>query len=99
MRFSNTDSSSFFYKECKARGIHVHPARMEQRLAAMFIEFLTDKNDIVYDPFGGSNTTGYCSDQLERRWVTSEKKKEYEVQSIIRLLDPCLLYTSPSPRD
>ena len=90
MKFSCSDSKSFFFKECRARGIHVHPARMEQRLAAMFIEFLTDKNDIVYDPFGGSNTTGYCSDQLERRWVTSEKKKEYEVQSIIRLLDPSL---------
>ena len=91
MRFSNTDSSSFFYKECKALGIKkVHPARMSMRLAGLFIEFLTDENDIVYDPFGGSNTTGYCSEKLNRKWITSEIKEEYESQSMIRLSEESL---------
>ena len=85
MRFANSDSFGPFLRKCRELGIKAHPARMPQMLASLFILFLTDKNDIVYDPFGGSNTTGNCAEILERRWVTSEIDEKYESQSKIRL--------------
>jgi site-specific DNA-methyltransferase (cytosine-N4-specific) len=41
------------------------------------MEFLTDKEDLVLDPFGGSNTTGSVAERMGRRWITVEADKEY----------------------
>jgi site-specific DNA-methyltransferase (cytosine-N4-specific) len=58
-------------------GIPVHPARYPQGIPDFFIRFLTTRGDLVLDPFGGSNTTGYVAERLGRRWLTFEKKTEY----------------------
>ena len=50
---------------------------MAPDLAEFFIKFLTDEDDLVLDPFGGSNTTGSMAEQLGRRWITLEPKAEY----------------------
>ena len=39
---------------------------------------------MVLDPFGGSNTTGFCAEKLKRKWITIEVKEDYGVQSLIR---------------
>ena len=50
---------------------------MPEPLVRYFIQFLSDKGDLVLDPFGGSNTTGYVSQALERNWVSVELSEEY----------------------
>jgi site-specific DNA-methyltransferase (cytosine-N4-specific) len=90
LSFSNTISNDFFLKTCRKRSIIPHPARMNQGIVNFFIEFLTDENDLILDPFGGSNTTGYCAEKLKRRWIVSEVDEKYAKQSLIRFEDPAL---------
>lgn len=87
---SNTKSNDYFTRTCKERGITPHPARMPLELASFFIEFLTDEDDLVLDPFAGSNTTGFCAEQRRRRWISIEVSEDYGRQSIIRFEDPSL---------
>ncbi|MDC3415105.1 site-specific DNA-methyltransferase [Aquibacillus sp. 3ASR75-11] len=87
---SNTNSSDFFLKACRERGITPHPARMPLELVQFFVEFLTDKGDLVFDPFAGSNTTGFIAEKLERNWVATEVMKDYGEQSMVRFEDPNL---------
>lgn len=87
---SNTNSNDYFLRTCRDRGIRPHPARMPAGLAAFFIRLLTDPDDLVLDPFAGSNTTGYVAELLERRWIAIDIKEEYAVQSKIRFEDPML---------
>jgi site-specific DNA-methyltransferase (cytosine-N4-specific) len=87
---SNTTSTDFFQRTCRARGITPHPARMPSGLAAFFIQFLTDPGDLVLDPFAGSNTTGFVAERLGRRWVAIDVQEDYATQSRIRFEDPVL---------
>jgi hypothetical protein len=87
---SNTSSGDFFARTCRSRGIQPHPARMQAGLAAFFLNFLTDPGDLVLDPFAGSNTTGYVSELLGRRWAAIEADPKYAEQSKIRFEDPLL---------
>lgn len=91
---SNTSSNDYFLRTCRERGINPHPARMPAGLAAFFIRLLTDPDDLVLDPFAGSNTTGYVAERLERRWMAIDIKEDYVVQSKIRFEDPML--TNPT---
>lgn len=88
--YSNSSSKDLFSKTCKQRKIKPHPARMPMGLPAFFIEFLTDQNDLVLDPFAGSNTTGYAAARLDRKWLAIDAKAEYVKQSEIRFEDPAL---------
>ncbi|HZH42211.1 MAG TPA: site-specific DNA-methyltransferase [Gemmatimonadales bacterium] len=90
LRIANTGSNDFFFRECRARDITPHPARMPSGLASFFVHFLTDPGDLVLDPFAGSNTTGFVSELAGRRWVAIEKEKAYVAQSRIRFRDPVL---------
>ena len=84
LSISNTKSNDYYMRKCKEKGISPHPARMPMELASFFIEFLTEEGDLVLDPFGGSNTTGYCAERLRRKWVTIEASNEYVAQSVFR---------------
>ncbi len=88
--FSNTNSNDSFLTKCRKDNITPHPARMPTGLAAFFIQFLTDPDDLVLDPFAGSNTTGFAAELLGRRWVSVEMEREYAAQSILRFEDPRL---------
>lgn len=81
---ANSASNDYFHRECKKRGITPHPARMPLGLASFFIEFLTDKGDLVLDPFAGSNTTGYSAAVAGRHWVGIDAQDTYVEQSLIR---------------
>jgi DNA modification methylase len=87
---SNTVSNDFFSRECREKDIKPHPARMQVGLARFFIEYLTEPGDLVLDPFGGSNTTGYAAALCDRKWLTIEEKNDYVEQSKIRFEDPAL---------
>jgi len=91
MRFANTSSNDYYLRTCRERGITPHPARMPLNLAAFFINFLTDPGDLVFDPFAGTNTTGYVAELDHRRWVAVETDKNYIEQARIRFDDPAIL--------
>ena len=74
---ANTASNSAYLNNCKKKGFKPHPARMPNFIADFFIRFLTDKNDLVLDPFSGSNTTGDVSESLKRKWLSIEIDQDY----------------------
>lgn len=77
LKFSGTAVDTKYRKYCEKYDYEAHPARMQMGLALFFIKFLTNKNDLVLDPFGGSNTTGYAAEELGRRWISVEANEEY----------------------
>lgn len=84
LSIANTNSNDAFLRECRDRGIVPHPARMPLSLASLFVHFLTEPGDLVFDPFGGSNSTGFVAEQLGRRWIAVEADREYAKQSKLR---------------
>jgi DNA modification methylase len=87
LSISNTDSNSNYLWLCKELGLERHPARFPAELPAFFIKMLTDENDVVLDIFGGSNTTGFTAEALNRKWLTFEQRKEYLASSVFRFLE------------
>ncbi|HUY33585.1 MAG TPA: site-specific DNA-methyltransferase [Pirellulales bacterium] len=84
IQIANTESNSAYLRRCKERGLRPHPARYPEQLVRFFVEFLTDKEDLVVDPFAGSNVTGAVCDQSGRRWLASEIESRYIEGSIVR---------------
>jgi DNA modification methylase len=74
---ANTESNSPYLVKCKEMGIKPHPARYPVALPEYFIRMLSDKGDLVLDPFGGSCVTGEAAERLKRRWVCVEMEREY----------------------
>ncbi|UGV25991.1 site-specific DNA-methyltransferase [Rhodopseudomonas boonkerdii] len=87
LQFSGTSADSKYRQYCKENGHALHPARMQMGLASFFIEFLTQPGDLVLDPFGGSNTTGYAAEKLNRKWIAIEASTEYALGSKGRFED------------
>ena len=81
LQFSGTSADLTYRSYCKDNGLELHPARMQMGLASFFIDFLTEPNDLVLDPFGGSNTTGFASEVLKRKWITVEASAQYALGS------------------
>jgi|LakMenEpi03Aug12_release.lakeMendotaPanAssembly.Ray.scaffolds.fasta_scaffold262613_1 site-specific DNA-methyltransferase (cytosine-N4-specific) len=75
--YANTGFDTNYRDWCKEKNVPQHPARMPIELAEFFIKLLTDKNDLVLDPFGGSCTTGKAAESLNRKWICIEQNKEY----------------------
>lgn len=88
LSFSNTNSNDYFHRRCRKENIPLHPARMQAGLVSFFTEFLTDPDDLILDPFGGSNTTGFVAEKLKRKWISIEVNEDYAYNSIIRFEDP-----------
>ena len=74
---SNTQSHDPYLKACKIHNLDIHPARMASAIPEFFIKFLTQENDIVFDCFSGSNTTGSIAEKLNRHWISTELDKQY----------------------
>lgn len=74
---SNTNSNDEYILYCKSNGIEMHPARMPKEIPELFIKFLTNENDIVLDPFAGSNMTGAVAERLSRKWIAIEAEEIY----------------------
>lgn len=73
----NTESNSYYLRFCRDHNIEPHPARFPARLPEYFIRMLTEKDDLVLDPFGGSCVTGEVCERLNRRWICCETVEEY----------------------
>jgi site-specific DNA-methyltransferase (cytosine-N4-specific) len=74
---ANTTVDPNYRDWCNKKGIDMHPARMPIGLADFFIKFLTTSGDLVFDPFGGSCTTGKSAELLKRKWVCTEQSSDY----------------------
>ncbi len=74
---SNTESNSHYLTACRNAGIKPHPARYPAALPEFFIRFLTDEDNLVVDPFAGSNVTGEVCERLRRKWISFELVEEY----------------------
>jgi DNA modification methylase len=77
LSYANTATNDPYQVYCRSKGIVPHPARMQAKLAEFFIEFLTDEEDLVMDPFAGSNTTGAVAEKLQRNWLSIELEGSY----------------------
>jgi DNA modification methylase len=86
LTYANTKEDPEYRKWCKENGVSQHPARMPEKLAEFFINLTTNKNSLVMDPFGGSNTTGKTAENLQRRWISVERDINYVVGSKGRFL-------------
>lgn len=53
------------------------------------MKLLTDSNDLVVDPFAGSNVTGEVAERLNRKWIAFELIEEYLKGSRFRFEEFC----------
>jgi DNA modification methylase len=84
LRFGNNAANDVYAKRCKEAGIKPHPARFPAALPEFFIKLVTEQDDVIMDPFAGSNTTGAVAERLQRRWIASELVEEYLAASKFR---------------
>jgi site-specific DNA-methyltransferase (cytosine-N4-specific) len=96
----NNESNSNYLALLKQEGRKIHPARFPAELPRFFINFLTDPDDLVLDPFAGSNTTGAVAESMERRWISIEMSREYVDDSRLRFgasdVSPHVSYGKPA---
>lgn len=84
LEFAGSSVDKNYSQWCADRGLNQHPARMQPGLVEFFIRFLSKRNDLVLDPFGGSNTTGSIAEKLDRKWLVVEPNPDYIEGSIGR---------------
>jgi DNA modification methylase len=87
LKMGNNAANDAYTLHCKQTGIKIHPARFPASLPRFFIKLLSEPNDLVVDPFAGSNTTGAVAEQLNRRWIACEAVEEYLKASVFRFDD------------
>ena len=80
----NNESNSIYIRRCAEMGQKVHPARFPAALPEFFIRLLSTEEDVVVDPFAGSNTTGSVAEGLRRRWLSFELDRAYVENSELR---------------
>lgn len=68
-------------------GLPPHGAPMPLKLASFLVEFLSESDDLVVDPFGGSFTTAKAAERLGRRWLSTECMLEYVLGGAQRFQD------------
>lgn len=81
---SNTNAQDQYLTYCRSKKLSIHPARMPEEVASLFIKFLTKEGQLVLDPFSGSNITGYVAEKNKRKWVSIEVSKQYAKSSVAR---------------
>jgi DNA modification methylase len=84
LKFGNNSANDSYALGCKSKGLKMHPARYPDSLPEFFIQFLTDQDDTILDPFAGSNTTGAIAEKLQRKWIAVERIEEYLESSKFR---------------
>jgi DNA modification methylase len=62
-----------------------HPAIFPEALAADHINSWSNEGDLIYDPFGGSGTTGKVAHILKRNWILSEISNDYSTDANTRI--------------
>lgn len=68
-----------------ASGEGYHPAKFPIILPFRCIQMMSDENDVVVDPFGGSMTTMIAAEQLGRRALCMERDPKYIQAALNRI--------------
>jgi DNA modification methylase len=84
IEIANTRWNDPYRAYCKEHGLDLHPARFPTEIPEFFVKFLTDPDDLVLDPFGGSNVIGSVAEQLGRKWLAFDLDRSYLEGSIGR---------------
>ncbi len=85
---ANTESNGRYQSYCNDNGLERHPARFPAALPEYFIRMLTDRGDVVLDPFAGSCVTGEVAEALGRRWIACELEAKYLKGALGRFQSP-----------
>lgn len=56
---------------------NIHPAAFHENLPSYFIKFLTEENDLVFDPFSGSGTTCLAAKKMKRNYIGFDLNQTY----------------------
>jgi site-specific DNA-methyltransferase (cytosine-N4-specific) len=91
----NTESNSYYLRYCATHDIKPHPARYPAGLPEYFIRMLTEKGDLVVDPFAGSCVTGEVAERLGRQWICVDNVEEYLEGAIGRFNKENLVTNGP----
>jgi DNA modification methylase len=83
----NTRSYDEYLFKCRAAKLPIHPARFPPELPDFFIRFLTVPDQVILDPFAGSNVTGQVAEVLGRKWISVEINADYVAGSKLRFSD------------
>lgn len=81
LTIANTGNDPDYIASCKEMGVRPHPARFPEQLPEFFIEVLTEPDDLVVDPFAGSNVTGALAEKMSRRWLSADLDPDYVIGS------------------
>lgn len=95
----NTESNGNYMRYCQEHNLPIHPARFPAELPEYFVRMLTDKDDIVIDPFGGSCITGEVCERLNRKWQCIELSSEYLEGAIGRFFNGVYERPASKPTD
>lgn len=76
-----------YKKNARDLGLPAHGAPMPLSLASFLVEFLSEPEDLVVDPFGGSFTTAKAAELLGRRWLSTEIMLEYVIGGATRFVE------------
>lgn len=63
----------------------IHPNQKPIELMKRIILASTDKNDIIWEPFGGTASGSVAASELERYYLACEIKENYFNQAVLRL--------------
>lgn len=94
---AHTESNSRYLRYCRDNGLRPHPARFPSDLPEFFVRMLTDKRDLVIDPFAGSCVTGEVCERLGRRWRCIELEEPYLKGAMGRFQPGALEEEPPAP--
>ena len=61
-----------FNRRVMGTGLEQYHAAIPAHVPAFFVRTLTDPNDLVFDPFAGTNSTGYAAESAGRKWLSLE---------------------------
>lgn len=77
LALANTESNGAYQRYCQENDLPRHPARFPEGIPAFFIRMLTDRGDLVLDPFAGSCVSGSVAEKMRRRWLCLELESIY----------------------
>ena len=66
-----------YRRHAHALGLPTHGAMQPTSIPDFFIRLLTQPDELVVDPFGGTVKTGLAAERLGRRWLVTEWMLEY----------------------
>jgi len=54
-----------------------HPTQKSKQIIERILKVFSNENDIVFDPFAGSGTTGVVAKEMNRQFILFEQNEEY----------------------